>query len=292
MSTTSSTGWSRVLSIPAAGGATISATEYAAPGAPADDAPTVVLAHGWTLSRKSWEPVIRALQAERNVRVVAYDQRGHGRSTWGSVKAQPIRELGNDLATVIAAVAPEGPLVLGGHSMGGMTIMAYAGQHPSAYADRVRGTVLVATSAAMDGRKPVPGEKFFMGIASKAPVAFPGLPLPKAMHRRMIFGENPPRDGVREATRQITRTKMATTGRYFHSLAAHDELASLEAVGARPTRVIVGTKDSLTPVRWSRTLNERIPGSELTVLPGKGHMLTYEATDVVVDALVEAIDRT
>ena len=58
-----------------------------------------------------------------------------------------------------------------------------------------------------------------------------------------------------------------------------------------PTHVMVGTKDRLTPVRWARRLHDGIPGSRLTVLPGKGHMLTHEATDTVADALIELIDQ-
>ena len=87
--------------------------------------PTVVMAHGWTLTHAAWRPVLEELLTHRAVRVVTYDQRGHGDSTMGRPPKATVRLLGDDLAEVIAATVPgDSPLVLVGHSMGGMTIMA------------------------------------------------------------------------------------------------------------------------------------------------------------------------
>ena len=281
----------RTLKIPADGGALLAASEFAPASTPAADTPTVVLAHGWTLTRESWEPVVREVQSHRDVRIVTYDQRGHGGSSWGRVRTHSIRALADDLATVIAATAPAGPLVLGGHSMGGMTVLAYAGRHRSAFADRVRGTVLVSTTASVEDRRAIRGEAVAMNLAARVPLLAPRGLLPAAVHRRHAFGENPDPAAVKATARQIGRTPFATTGRYFASISAHDEVESLASVALAPSQVLVGSRDRITPARWSRALHAGIPGSRLTVLPGKGHMLTYEATDVVADALIEMIDR-
>ena len=98
----STTTTTRTLSIPAAHGGTLTATEFLPSTTPDADTPTLVLAHGWTLTRASWEPVVAEVQSHRAVRVIAYDQRGHGRSTWGTVRSQSIQALADDLATVIA----------------------------------------------------------------------------------------------------------------------------------------------------------------------------------------------
>ena len=94
-----------------------------------EDAPvTVVLAHGWTLAQAAWDDVADLLLPRAGageLRLVRYDQRGHGRSTWGEAEVT-IDQLGDDLAAVLDQLAPEGPVVLGGHSMGGMTIMCLA----------------------------------------------------------------------------------------------------------------------------------------------------------------------
>ena len=124
----------------------------AAAAGTAADGVTVVLAHGWTLTHESWLPVVELLRARFGVRVVAFDQPGHGRSTPES-RTPTVHELGEVLHRVLTALAPTGPLVLAGHSMGGMTIMAWAADHADELAARVRGVVFVATSAKV-GRGP------------------------------------------------------------------------------------------------------------------------------------------
>ncbi|KGN34402.1 hypothetical protein N802_12485 [Knoellia sinensis KCTC 19936] len=281
----------RTLSIPAPNGAMLSATEHLPDGPVDAGSPTVVLAHGWTLTRQAWARVVREVQSHRAVRVITYDQRGHGRSTWGSVRSQPIKDLGDDLAAVIAATAPNGPLVLGGHSMGGMTVMAYAGRHSSDFTDRVRGTVLVSTAASIPDRKAVPGEAFLMGAMARLPLVSL-RPVPAGLHRWTNFGENPEKAAVNEVGRMINATRLATTGRYYFSLTGLDEREALATIATRPSHVIGGTKDRITFFRWIRSVHEGIAGSEFTILPGKGHMLPYEATDVVADALIGMIDES
>ena len=83
----------------------------------------------------------------------------------------------------------------------------------------------------------------------------------------------------------IRRTSLPTMGRWFLALQEHDESAALAHLGAVPTRVLVGTADRLTPVRDARALTNGIRGAQLSVLPGLGHMLTYEAPDAVADAI-------
>ena len=281
----------RTLTIPGPSGAMLAATEFTSQGTPDPDAPTVVLAHGWTLARESWAPVVRELQSHRAVRVVTYDQRGHGRSTWGSVRTMSIKGLADDLAAVIEATAPAGPLVLGGHSMGGMTILAYAGAHRSAFRDRVHGVALMATAASVEGRRESRGEALTMALAARVPLLRTGMFVPSKVLRDLNFGENPDKQHVSDMTRLMGRTSLTTTGRYFASIRDHDETESLPELADVPTHILVGTKDRLTPVRWARGLHDGIPGSRLTVLPGKGHLLTHEATDVVADALIELVDQ-
>lgn len=279
----------RTFHIPAADGAQLEAQEYLPPHGVDPDLPTVVLAHGWTVARGSWRPVIEELHTHRAVRVIAYDQRGHGGSSMGTGTAS-VRGLGDDLATVIAATAPEGPLVLGGHSMGGMTIMAYAGRHHREFVSRVRGVALVATAASVEGRQPIPLEGLVMGLVARAPRIAPRFLVPTPIQGRLIFGEGADPAHVKEAVAMIQRTKMPTIGAFFSAIEQHDEIESLAHFVDVPTHVLVGTKDRLTPVSWARRLKEQIPDARLTVLPGKGHMLTYEATASVTDALIDYID--
>ena len=271
-------------------GVMIRAQEHLSEGPVDPTLPTVVLAHGWTMTHASWQPVIEILQNRYAVRCVTYDQPGHGESS-PEADQPSVRDLGDVLKAVIDVLAPDGPLVLGGHSMGGMTIMAYAGRHPQELRSRVRGVTLVGTAASIEGRTPVPFERAIMAICSRAPRIAPGFLVPTPVQGRMMFGDGAdPRD-VTVAVRQVQQTKMPTIGKFFTALSEHDELESLELLGDVPTHILVGTKDRLTPVGQSRDLHARIPGSTLTELPDLGHMLTYEAREVVADALCESFPR-
>lgn len=258
---------------------------------PRPGTPTVIMAHGWTSTRQSWRAVMAELESRLPVRIVTYDQRGHGRSTMGTVEPT-IKQLGRDLHTIITALAPEGPIVLVGHSMGGMTVMAYAGQFPDELRARVCGVTLVSTAASIDGRSPIPLEAYVMRVCQMAPAIPPRLLVPAWAHRGRIFGPLARKEDVRHAIRQVQRTKMPTIGKYFTALSAHNELEALAAFEQIPTHVLVGSDDRLTPLPLSRLLAQRIPGARLTVLAGLGHMLPYEAREIVTDSVVEQIRAT
>src|SRR4051794_9645492 len=106
---------------------------------------TVVLAHGFTARLAEWE-LQRAALRDR-ARLVLFDQRGHGRSGWTKLTRATIDRTGRDLGEVLDATTPEGPVVLAGHSMGGMSVMALARQRPELFGTRVVGVFLLATSA-------------------------------------------------------------------------------------------------------------------------------------------------
>ena len=279
---------SRTFTVAAPDGALLQVQEYAAGPAPEGAVavrgtiPTVVLAHGWTLTRASWLPVVERLVAA-GVRVVAYDQRGHGGSS--ALRGRPtVRMLGDDLAAVLDVVAPRGPVVLGGHSMGGMTVMAYAGQHSDEFRSRVAGTVLVATSAGdLQSRLSAVGGRL-MALASRMPEIPAGRFVTTRGQRRLLFGADAEPSHVQLTRDMAASTSLPTMGRFFGALGEHDESEALSQLAGIPTVVLVGDRDRLTPPRHGRRLAELVPHAELRILPGRGHMLVYEATDEVVDA--------
>src|SRR5581483_6348197 len=105
---------------------------------------TIVFAHGFALCMDSFHFQRRELGDLG--RLVFYDQRSHGTSGVSPREHCTIDQLGRDLYDVLHAVAPRGPVVLVGHSMGGMTILALADQHPELFGDRVAGVALLSTS--------------------------------------------------------------------------------------------------------------------------------------------------
>src|SRR4051812_31919438 len=106
---------------------------------------TLVFCHGYALNLDCWHFQRAAYRGL--VRSVYYDQRSHGRSGRSSADHATIDQLGQDLKTVLDHVVPEGPVVLVGHSMGGMTIVALAERHPELFDRRVAGVALVSTTA-------------------------------------------------------------------------------------------------------------------------------------------------
>jgi pimeloyl-ACP methyl ester carboxylesterase len=111
------------------------------------DAPvTVVLAHGFAARLEEYEPQRRALRDR--TRLVLFDQRGHGRSGWGSQRSATIDRLGRDLGCVIDELTGDRPVVLVGHSMGGMAVLALARQRADLFTkNKVVGVALLSTSA-------------------------------------------------------------------------------------------------------------------------------------------------
>lgn len=258
------------------------------PGASATT-PTLVLAHGWTLASESWLPVIRAL-ARDDLRIVVWDQRGHGRSALGFTRREiptaSISELGRDLHTVVdTVVPPESPLVLAGHSMGGMTVLSYAGQFPHEVKARVRGVLLVSTASHGLRMARHRGEITFMKVLALGLPVTAGPAITERSQRNLLFGKEARREDVHATLRQVAGTRLPTLGAFYGALSRLDEVKSLAVLDGLPVRILVGADDRLTPPAHSEDLASGIPGSTLTVLPGKGHMLTYEATDEVVDAL-------
>ena len=106
---------------------------------------TLVFAHGYALNLDCWHFQREAFRGKH--RMAFYDQRSHGRSQRSDREHATIDQLGDDLARVIETVAPKGKVVLIGHSMGGMSIVAFAERHPEVFAKRVSGVALVATTA-------------------------------------------------------------------------------------------------------------------------------------------------
>lgn len=254
-------------------------------GAP--DAPvTVVLAHGWTLDVRAWGPVASAL-AGPGVRVVRYDHRGHGRSTGSDPATMTLDQLADDLAELVAAVAPTGPLVLVGHSMGGMTLMALAERHPDVVA-RAAGIGLVATAAGglADTSLGLPAASVSVLRAVEERVyatrhwsRAPRLGSPQALApamRWLLLGPDADAEAVRLTVESVAACRPLTISGFRPTLAAHERDAALSAFARIPAVVLVGAQDRLTPVAAARRIAALLPRAELTVFPGAGHMLPVE----------------
>lgn len=253
--------------------------------------PVLVLAHGWCGTHEVWDAVVADLQERRpHLRVVTYDQPGHGRSSAGRDREVSLLDLGAALREVVAEVVPDGDVVLGGHSMGGMTVMALGGVDPGFVRDRVRGAALVGTAAHMPGRRGVPGEKVVMGLLAKAPASFPGLPTTERLTAANLFGDDPDPEAVRATAQQTSGTRANVVADWYRAIQQLDLREAVAPFAQVRTVILTGRRDRLTPVSAGRRLAALIPGADFWMVPGVGHMITYEASTTVADKIELLLD--
>ena len=256
-------------------------------------APTVVLIHGWTCNIAFWAPVIRALRTGApGLRVVAYDQRGHGASEAPGKGRYSVPILVQDLAAVLdATLEPGERAVLVGHSMGGMTIMA-AGADESILA-RTAGAVLCSTgyrnlpgsSTVVPGLKRLPkanraAHRFL--LRSAMPLG-PATPISRAMLKHTALGpkSNKHLQNVNARIILACRPKPRSAwGAVLTELDVFEQVGKLDV----PTSLVFGSSDRLTPPdAHAQAIAAVLPRFEgLTTLTGLGHMTPMEAPDVVV----------
>ncbi|GAB2768795.1 alpha/beta fold hydrolase [Streptomyces daliensis] len=256
----------------------------------ADD-PAVVLAHGWTCSTLFWAPVIRRLTADGH-RVVVYDQRGHGRSPAATTYAYSPASLADDLCAVLdAALEPGERAVIGGHSMGGMTIMAAAGRRQ--LTERAAALMLCSTGSArlLGESRILPfrslrarsvGHRLLLG--SRAPLG-PVTPLTKRALKYGTLGPGASAEQTEVVARIVHACPSGVRAAWGAVLADLDLSAKISGLAA-PTAVVVGTADRLTPVVHARELCDALPDCVgMHELTGLGHMTPTEAPEAVSDVL-------
>jgi pimeloyl-ACP methyl ester carboxylesterase len=270
-----------------------------------EDAPvTLVLAHGWTLDSRSWEPVARALTGPGHppvdppIRVLRYDHRGHGRSEPVPRSEMTIEKLADDLADLLVERVPDGPIVLAGHSMGGMTAMALAERYPELVRQRVAGLALVSTASGGLADTTLGLSVWMLGLVRKGEAR---LAASKRFDRRKVLSRRPKvlepgarwlliGRGAHPAARQVTARCLAdcrpsTMVGFRPTLDAHERDHALEVFQQVPTEVLVGTRDKLTPVASSERIVSSAPWAKLSVYGGAGHMLPLERPHPVAEQL-------
>ncbi|RZQ62635.1 alpha/beta fold hydrolase [Amycolatopsis suaedae] len=247
---------------------------------------TVVLVHGWTQDHTCWDPVVRRLEG---VRVLRYDHRGHGTSDPAKPGTATIEQIADDLAELLADRVPDGPLVLAGHSMGGMTIMALAQRHPELVERRVSGVAFVGTSSGQMDRLTLglPGvagraaprveRMIHVLLERRRKDTLPGSPAFLAPFTRwLVFGRRAARADVLAVAAQALRGHPNSLAGFRTSIAQHDRKVVLGSLRGKPTVVLAGDRDRLCPLAHAKVIAGELPDAVFVRYPGAGHMLSYE----------------
>jgi pimeloyl-ACP methyl ester carboxylesterase len=279
---------------------------------PRDASLTVVFVHGYTLNLGSFHFQRLALR-ERfgdRIRMVFYDQRSHGRSEMSPQHGCTIEQTGRDLHSVLEQLVPVGPVVLAGHSMGGMTVMALADQAPQLFrpdAGQVRAVALINTSSG-DLRN------ITLGLPSAlARLHAPVLPLvlrraarnAALVERGRALGKDlawlmTKRLGFADAdvdpavvafcTKMIAATPVTVVADFYPTLMSHDGHLGLMNLTGCPVLVIGADDDALTPLAHSEQIALALPHAELVVVENSGHLLMLEHPAEVDAPLVELVE--
>lgn len=270
-----------------------------------DDAPlTVIFVHGYCLRMESWH-FQRTQLAERwsdTARLVFYDQRGHGESGSATAESCTIAQLGRDLAAVVEATAPSGPVVLVGHSMGGMTILAMARQFPELFDDRVIGVGFLATTAAglnksglgRNLNNPVI-DAFRLAVRTAPGVVQQARGAARAIIspilRAASYGTEVSPRLVEFSDGMLSDVSVVTIVNFLESLELHDESEALPVLGDVPALVLCGDADMIIPLTSSKALAAALPRAELVRVRDAGHLVELEFPQVTSDAIDRLVRR-
>ncbi|MER7275333.1 alpha/beta hydrolase [Dactylosporangium sp. NPDC000244] len=269
-------------------------------GPAGEPGPTLVFVHGFCLDMGTFH--FQRTYFEGKHRMVFYDQPGHGRSGRLSKGEYTIDSLGSGLRAVIAATCPEGPIILVGHSMGGMTIMALAEQLPELFENRVLACVLISTSAGkLDQvtfgfpevvarfRRPLLPVVGLAGPISSAVIdraRKASTDLAWLLTRRYGFGTSRPSPAlVSYVEKMNSTTSTEVIARYLRTLYTHSRLLVLGPLRSVPVLLVCGDKDVLTPLAHTYEITSVLPEAELVVVADGGHVVLLEHADEVNEAI-------
>ena len=269
---------------------------------------TVVFVHGFALDRRCWHFQRQefAARPDDKARLVFYDHRSHGQSERASKASCTIEQLGADLDAVLRTLAPEGPLVLVGHSMGGMTIMALAEQAPELFTERVAGVALLCTSAGEVAASGLPGTFLSRKNVLTRMVGLLAGWQPRLVERTRImindlvwgvtrayaYGDRSVGNWLVDFVHtMISANAVDALIDFVDTLDSHDRVAALPGLKQCETLIIGGDADRIIPIEHSEKIAGELPAATLVRLPGVGHMAMLEQPEPVNEALVELLGK-
>ncbi len=275
---------------------------------PADAPVTIIFCHGYALNADVW--YYQRAGFDAFARCVFWDQRSHGRSGRSDPDLVSIDQLGADLHEVMMATAPgEAPVILVGHSMGGMTVMALADQHPELFGDKIIGVMLLSTSAtAVDpvGWLPPPlrppirlAMPSVMSGASKGLIADvversrrSAGDIAFFSTRYIAFGDPKVSPTVVDFLEHVIReTPIDVVADFYVALGGHEKRHALKVLNAIPVLVVTGDRDRLVDPARSEEMVSAIRGAELVTIPCAGHVAMLERPEEVNAAIARLVSR-
>ncbi len=272
-------------------------------GTPTEDL-TIVFVHGYALSLDCFH--FQRAHYRGRVRQVLYDQRSHGRSSRSEGDLCRIPQLATDLLEVLDELAGPGPLVLVGHSMGGMTIMRLAQTHPELFGTRIRGVAFFSTAAGeMADYSPIrglPGRTFtriappLLATLNRVPELVErsrkaGSDLGYVVTKRMAFGSDVDPSYVEFVSEMLGETSLEVVADFYPAFAELDEYKALAHLRDVEVSVIGGEDDMITPIERTARMIELLPHADALRLAECGHLGMIEHHAIFNEVLDGLLDR-
>lgn len=231
--------------------------------------PTLVFLHYWGGSARTWNGVTERLSAD--VRCIAYDQRGWGRSD-APAQGYTLRDLAHDTNEIVRALGLKS-FVLVGHSMGGKISQFLASQRPTG----LEKLILVAPAA--------PTPQNIPDFAKEAQLhAYDNRE--NALRTIEFLTAQPPPEEVRE---QILSDNFAFTPQAklaWPTVIAYEDISPDVGKIAVPTLVLAGDQDRQDQVeQHKRDVLPRIPGAQLQIISDCGHLMPIDQPAKLADAI-------
>ena len=241
--------------------------------------PVVTLSHSLATNLSMWDPQMPALVSR--YRVLRYDTRGHGK-TDAPEGAYSLEQLAEDARALLQALGITRTHFIG-LSMGGFIGQILA----LAYPQMLRSLVLCDTTSRVPAEaKPMWDERVRVAQTQ-------GM----EPHVEPTIGRwftAPFREQRADVVTPVRGMIRGTNPRGYigccHAIAALDLTDRLSAV-RMPTLIIVGEDDPATPVAASRTIHERVKGSELVILKSASHLSNMEQSEAFNRAITTFLAR-
>ncbi|WP_156971877.1 alpha/beta fold hydrolase [Corynebacterium marinum] len=263
------------------------------------DAPTVLFLHGFSIPAESFYRQVDHLRARwPSARLLLLDTRGHGQTGRVDPARCTVEGAADDALAVLRARDVCGPVILVGHSLGGLVALNLVRRCPPELWGRIAGIVLVSTSIEALADQGLPqllaspvADQVYNAVETQpdeakkfrqqaAAILAPTLAV-AIFHRRIDY------DIIQFHAAMIHETPLETFVGFFEDLQVHDELAAGPYLQGIPGYVIAGEKDNVTPLGQAERLIEIWPEAWLQTAPDAGHMIPLEAPEI----LNAAIDR-
>lgn len=228
----------------------------------------LILIHGAGGSHLHWPIGLRRLEGAT---VYAPDLPGNGRSE--GTGHQTISAYRDFVLAFMDALDLEKPTLMG-HSMGGAVAQDFALTYPH----RLDGLILVGTGARL----------------RVAPAILDGIHQDFEGAVRLIcnyaYAPDAPAQLKRLGVQRMAETRPDVLYGNFLACDIFDVIDRLGEITA-PTLIICGTADRLTPPKYSTFLRDRIPGAQLVLIEGGGHMVALEQPQAVIQAVTRFLQR-